>query len=165
MNPEGTLEAIAEVGVALAGFAAVVAVFRRNQGEGWSPAAATGVRFMVELSLATVVLALIPSPLALAGLGPNTVWVTSSVILMLLGVALFLLNVRRMQSLSRQGWRNRQPTLRVVGFILAASVIGAQLLNLHFRGPALYVAGLLGTIVLVGLQFIGFVATARSTNS
>ncbi len=59
----------------------------------------------------------------------------------------------------------KQPALRAIGFIIGACVIGAQLLNLHVRGPALYVAGLLGAIVLVGLQFLGFVATARNTQS
>jgi hypothetical protein len=164
MDVAGTLEAIAEVGVALAGFAALVALFRGGA-DSWTPAAISALRFMIELSLCILVFALLPSPLLLSGLSAPAVWLTASSSMLVVATVLFVLNVQRIRSLLHQGWRPPRWGFHIVGFSLGGLVLASQGLNLYLHGAALYVSGLLGIILLVGLQFLAFVAGGRGRQS
>jgi hypothetical protein len=153
-----TLHTIAEIGVALAGFAALVAIFRQRE-SGWTAAAVSGLRFMVELSISLIILALLPIPVYLLGMRAPDLWVTCSSICAVVSVSLFTLNALRIRRLYRGGWRPKTWTFHVVGFTVGSAGVFAHILNmLHFQGPGLYVLALTISIFLVGLQFIAFTA-------
>jgi hypothetical protein len=83
------LAALAEVSVAFAGFSGIVTAFRRHNPGDWSHLDRFRLRFMVEFSLATLALSLLPFFLSEFGLPESEVWSLAS--LFLGGGALFYL--------------------------------------------------------------------------
>ena len=81
MKAAEALSALAEVSVAFAGFSGIVAAFRRHNPGEWSPLDRFRFRFMVEFSLATLALSLVPFFLSELGLPESRVWSLSSLIL------------------------------------------------------------------------------------
>jgi hypothetical protein len=153
-----TLHAIAEIGVALAGFAALVAIFRQRE-SGWTTAAVSGLRFMVELSISLIILALLPISIYLLGIEAQDLWVLCSSICTVVLLPIFTLNALRIRTLYRGGWRPKTWTFHIVGFTVGIAGVFAHILNvLYFQGPGLYVLALTISIFLVGLQFIAFTA-------
>jgi hypothetical protein len=103
-----TLETIAEVAIALAGFSGIVAVMgQRSSGE-WSPAELTRLRLLLEVSLLVVFLSFLPA-LMLRGTSPIAAWRISSGVCglaHLLPLALYFVRWRRL------GWQKpvHEPT-------------------------------------------------------
>jgi hypothetical protein len=79
-DPSDVLLTFAEVAVAFAGFASIVAIFQRGQSESYDL-----FRFwmMLEFSLAALFFALLPFPLLFLSLEPTTVWRVSSAVMVL----------------------------------------------------------------------------------
>ena len=165
LSIDETLHAIAEIGVALAGFAALVAIFRQRE-SGWTTAAISGLRFMVEASISLIILALLPIPLHLLGIEGQDLWVLCSSICAVVSFSIFILNALRIRTLYRGGWRPKTWTFHIVGIAVGFAIVFAHTLNaLYFQGPGLYVLALMISIFLVGLQFIAFTAhTGKSQN-
>mgnify|MGYP003411337866 FL=1 len=74
------LAALAEVSVAFAGFSGIVTAFRRHNPGQWSPLDRFRFRFMVEFSLATLALSLVPFFFSGLGLTESRVWSLSSLL-------------------------------------------------------------------------------------
>ena len=164
MDAEGTLQTIAEVAVTLAGFAALVALFRQRAGGAWTPAALSGLRFMIELSIMLIVLALLPLALRLLGVAEVTVWQSASAIYTVVSIGLLSLNISRLVRLTRAGWGPKTWGFHAVGFALGGLVIVANVWNTFVAHQAgYYVLGLVAGIFLVGLQFIAFSANRSAT--
>lgn len=89
MQAAEALSALAEVSVAFAGFSGIVTAFRRHNPGQWNRLDRFRFRFMVEFSLATLALSLIPFFLAEFGLPESEIWSRSSLVLG--GGALFFL--------------------------------------------------------------------------
>jgi hypothetical protein len=68
------LVTVAEVAIALAGFSAVVAVFRRTQGAAWTPAEVNGLWIMMEVSFGLIFLSLLPLALEQTALAGKLLW-------------------------------------------------------------------------------------------
>ena len=81
MQSAQALSTLAEVSVAFAGFSGIVTVFRRRNPGEWSRLDRFRFRFMVEFSLATLALSLLPFFLSELGLPEAGVWGCSSVVL------------------------------------------------------------------------------------
>lgn len=164
MDPEQALQTIAEVGVALAGFASLVAVFRRRREEAWGPRALAGLRFMIELSLCAVLFALLPFCLAALGLGEARTWAVSCLALAGAYVVLLQLNLSRSREIAAQGVRHRQPIQATGGLVLGALLavlLALSALDLWVpRGPSIFLLALFALIVGVANQFLNFVATS-----
>lgn len=75
------LVAIAEVAIALAGFSAVVAVFRRTQGAAWTRAEVNGLWIMMEVSFGLIFLSLLPLALEQTALAGKLLWAVACVVL------------------------------------------------------------------------------------
>ena len=157
MDSEGILTGIAEVGVALAGFAALVAIFRRTQGP-LKHAAMLAVRTLIELSLSIVFFAFLPLVLFQFELSATAVWFGASLATVSIGTGLQLLSAARLRLLYGEGWRAPSWWYYILGLSIAAVALGAQVVNLFVKGPALYIAGLLAMIVIASLQFLASVA-------
>lgn len=81
MQATQALAVLAHASVAFAGFSGIVAAFRRRDLPEWSPLERFRFRFMVEFSLATLALSLVPLFLDELGLSEAAVWRASSVLL------------------------------------------------------------------------------------
>ena len=157
LESEGTLHTIAEVAVALAGFAALVAIFRQRDTGTWTPAALSALRFMIELSIALVIIALFPIPLHLLGLEGPVMWGISSGVYAFVSLAILTLNTVRIFKLLKSGWRPKTWGFHAVGFTVGIAVILISVLNVAiYQNSGLYVLALLSGVFLVGLQFIAF---------
>lgn len=169
LGTEQALQTIAEVGVALAGFASLVAVFRRRRDEAWSPRALAGLRFMIELSLSATLFSILPFSLAAFGLGDTATWTFSNLALALAFGILLTLNFQRSRRISSQGIGHRQPLQAtsglVLGSVIALLLVLSALDLVVSRGPAIFVLALLTLLVSVANQFLNFVATTRPAGS
>jgi hypothetical protein len=168
LEPEQALQTIAEVGVALAGFASLVAVFRRR-GEAWPPRALAGLRFMIELSLCAVLFAILPFCLVALGLGQAGTWAVACISLATAYSVLLYLNFVRSRDISAQGIGHRQPlqasTGLVCGALIAILLVLSALDVVIPRGPSIFLLALLFLLVAVANQFLNFVATTRPGSS
>ena len=73
MENTQTLETIAEVAIALAGFSGIVAVLGQRSSGKWSPTERVRLRLLLEVSLLAVFLSFLPS-LMLRGTSPIAAW-------------------------------------------------------------------------------------------
>ena len=165
MEPDQALQTIAEVAIALAGFASLVAVIRQRGSVGWSPRALAGFRFMVELSLSAVVFSIVPFWLSSLALTEPLVWAWSSAGLAAVYIVLLSLNFRRSTRLSTSGVPHPQPVQATLGLALGgcltvALVLSALDLGLS-RGPSTYLLALIALLIGVANQFLNFVAGAQ----
>ena len=165
LEPDQALQTIAEVGVALAGFASLVAVFRRRQEEIWAPRALAGLRFMIELSLCAVLFAIFPFCLVALGLSADDTWLVSCLLLALAYGVLLHLNFSRSREISTQGIGHRQPIQATAGLLLGALLAVLLLLSAFDlwipRGPSIFLLALFFLLIAVANQFLNFVATTR----
>jgi hypothetical protein len=81
MEGSDVLIVIAEVSVAFAGFAGIVAVFRQRDLEEWALLDAARFRFMVEFSLTTILFALLPFVFHYLGASPTATWSACSALM------------------------------------------------------------------------------------
>ena len=120
MQSAQALSTLAEVSVAFAGFSGIVTVFRRRNPGEWSRLDRFRFRFMVEFSLATLALSLLPFFLSELGLPDSGVWGCSSVVLGG-GAAYYLVrSLVRLRALVRGG----EPVSRRVAAVSVTVGIG-----------------------------------------
>ena len=134
MEGADALGLIAEVGIAVAGFAGVIATLRAPGGR-IGAYAAFRIGVLLGLSASAVLLSLLPSALHFAGLSAHGIWTLSSSVMVLLIVAIFLGSIRASTRLAIAG-EEGPPGLRFFApFIIAtyASIIALQVANATFQ--------------------------------
>ena len=105
MDSEGPLLTIAEISVALAGFASIVVAIRGANPSGWSRQDRFGLANVFAASLAALVGSLVPFPLHQLALSDTTVWSISNALFVVMPVAyLTFLVVRQRGSPPRLPW-------------------------------------------------------------
>jgi hypothetical protein len=165
MTGEGTLQTIAEVSITLAGFSALIAVFRQRVGSAWRPEGLVAVRGLIEFSLVPGLFALLPFPLFYSGLAESAVWRLCSSLLGTAYVTLMVLNEVRMRGLTRSGARRPRPRyfrgMRTIGLV-GVLLLAANTATLPFGGLSLYLGGLLLVLVVAALQLISILAVVRA---
>jgi len=158
-----TLLALAEIGAAFAGFAALVSVIRRRSGE---PAEAVHdllrLRLVIASSVAGVAASLIPVGLDGYGLDVDLTWRLAAVIFLVLDNGIIVSFV----SAYRPVRGSFPPDRLAVALVSALEVIEqisllAVILGLSFaNGPALYITALIANICQAGFIFVRFVGSA-----
>ena len=156
MEGSDVLIVIAEVSVAFAGFAGIVAVFRQRDLAEWAAVDATRFRFMVECSLMTILFALLPFVFRHLGASPAATWSACSG---LMGAAVACLLV--IASLRMRRVRSQTPGFNtaLLRFMQAVSLLTLALLALNALrigftaefGP--YLAALAWLLVASGINF------------
>jgi hypothetical protein len=155
MKAAQALAALAEVAVAFAGFSGIVVAFRRRNPGAWSRLDRFRFRFMVEFSLATLALSLLPFFLSELGLPESRVWGLSSVVL---GGGAFLYLVRsvvRLHAFLIAG----EPVSRRLAAVSVAVGIGITIsafLNAagsFSRASGVYLAGVGGCLFVCSAMF------------
>jgi hypothetical protein len=156
MEGSDVLIVIAEVSVAFAGFAGIVAVFRRRDLEEWAPLDATRFRFMVECSLANILFALLPFVFHHLGASPTLTWSACSGLMAAALVGLFISGSFRVR---RAGSQGAGVNLALLRFLQAVTLLTLALLVLNalrigFKaefGP--YLAALAWLLAASGVNF------------
>ena len=122
MNEFELLSAIAEIAVALLGFAAIVSVFQARE-ESWSGDG----RFwtMLQFGFATLVFALIPLPLLASGVADETSWAASSAAFAAFAAYVPILAAR---SLRRDRAADRPPNMKIFSLVFGGSCLTLPLL-------------------------------------
>jgi hypothetical protein len=164
LTGEGTLQTIAEVSITLAGFSALIAVFRQRADRPWSPEGLMAIRGLIEFSLLPAFFALLPFPLFYSGLSEAVVWRLSSSLFGASYVAVMILSWIRIRALTRSGSRRARP--RYALGMWAIGIGGALSLTsnaivLPFGGLSLYLVGLLVVLVIAGLQLVSILSVVR----
>lgn len=152
LTGEGALFTFAQVGVALAGFAAIGATFRAR--DTWSVPQVEGIRLLIETSLAVTIFALFPLPLWYFGWSEDVIWRVAGV-----GLAAAFVAEGVVQWLRSRSETSRAPFLFGATVLYALPIGGLlELLNaLLWSSLGLYLAGLFWLTFIAGLQFLLFI--------
>jgi hypothetical protein len=156
MEGSDVLIVIAEVSVAFAGFAGIVAVFRQRGLEEWAPVDAVRFRFMVECSLTTILFALLPFVFHHLGASPTATWSACSALMAAaIGGLLVIasLRVRRLRS-QASGFSSALLRFMQAVALLAIALLVLNALSVGFTaefGP--YLAALAWVLVASGVNF------------
>jgi len=156
MEGSDVLIVIAEVSVAFAGFAGIVAVFRQRDLVEWPPLDAARFRFMVECSLTTILFALLPFVFRHLGASPTATWSACSGLMAATVAGIFVIASLRMRRLRSQA---SYPSPALLRFVQAVTLLTIALLVLNALrigftaefGP--YLAALAWVLVASGLNF------------
>lgn len=153
MEGESVLLTIAQLGLTLVGFSALILAFRRAE-KSWEGAEIIGQKIILELGLATTLLALLPLAV-FHTIGSELVWAVSSgiyILFIVLWIRLIYQRVRRM------GFANPRNSSNTAAQVMLLAVIVLQAVNMLFlRAFAPYLWGVLWLIFAAGLQFVLFV--------
>jgi hypothetical protein len=160
MSGPDALATIAEIAIAIAGFAGIAAVLgRRSQGD-WTPEDAFRLQGLLYSSFSAVIFSFVPIVLLLTRLAPSVVWSLSS------GAALtwlIFIVATRSKEVRRRSETRVIPIERSAW--IAISLPSLAMLILHgtnvalFREPWPYVAA---AVCSLGLPFFFFVRLLRS---
>jgi len=150
---------IAEISIAFAGFASVVAAFSRFRLE--AEAAIFRVRLMVIVSLSTLLFALLPLLPPKFGASEAASWQISAMIIAVIIIALSLWAWRRLKPLYSIGLIHTQKITAVwytCTAILIAGLIASAVGLLAELAPAIYLSTLFFGLVLCSFYFIMLIA-------
>ena len=156
MEGADALGLIAEIGIAIAGFAGVIAALRAPGGR-IGAYAAMRIGGLLGQSATLVLVALLPFVLHYAGLTSSKVWALSSSAMAMFMLLIMLVSLRIFRRVAPAEVEDRSPGVRLIGPILIAftSAIGllqvANVALIHQLWPM--VAGLLGITALSVFQF------------
>jgi hypothetical protein len=145
------LPAIAEIAIALLGFAAIVSVFHAR-GASWKPDG----RFwsMLQFGFATLAFALLPLPLLSSGVPESTGWAVSSALFAGFGAYVPILGVR---SFRRDHAAGRPPNLAIFSLVFGGSSLTLPLLvynAVELRAFWPYLAALVWFSLMTALVFL-----------
>ena len=157
MSTFDQLETIAEIGIALGGFSALVAILQRS-GKNQSKAEIFRLQMMLELSLFVVALSIAPGVIRELGVSESNIWRISASLYFMLGVAIGVaLWVRGREFSSQYDW----PT-KSIFYVLGYSADIVMLLVLIGIHPApvegMYLLSIYINLVAAGFIFIRFAA-------
>jgi hypothetical protein len=144
---QSSLEAIAEVSIAFAGFSAVIAIIRRAGAGAWLPQEIIGLWAMLGASVGSLFFSLLPLPLYHLGISDPSLWTVCSASLAVYVLTFYVLALR---AVSRHG--SRRPRLtRVMNhfplFIFVLLICNALDIFIS-RGVGAYLAALV--LLLLG---------------
>ena len=165
MKGEGLLLTLAQIGLALAGFAGLVTVFRQA-GRAWIPQEIAGMKLIFEHTFAEVFFALIPFPFFYLLEAEPHVWKISSLLLACFIVFNVFINVRRSRKLVSQGTPPRRKKAFLYIFLpVTALIFALQILNaIIWAGVANYIWGLLWLLVAPSVQFFHFILSFETSD-
>jgi hypothetical protein len=155
MQAADALTTLAEVSVAFAGFSGIVTAFRRRSPGEWSDLDRFRFRFMIEFSLATLALSMLPLFLAELGLSESRAWTVASLVLG--GGALSYLarsawQLRRLLAAGEPVSHTLAAVSVAIGIAVAASAF-ANAAGLFSHPSGVYLAGVGGCLFVSSAMF------------
>lgn len=155
MQTSDVLSVLAEVSVAFAGFAGIVTAFRRRTPDHWNALDRFRFRFMVEFSLVTLLLSLLPFFVLAFDVADARVWSLCSVPLSLGALVYLLRSAVRVRRLLAAGLAVSRG-LAAVSFTVGIGIAVTSALNAlqWFAHPAaVYLAGVGGCLFVCSAMF------------
>jgi hypothetical protein len=152
VNGEGSLQTLAQVSIALAGFGSLLVVLRRAPESAWSEGEGVDLLIVVGGSFLVLLFSLSPLSFVHLGLSEATVWRLSSVLLGLALIPCYVLVLRRRRRLLRAGIHPTFPNVsRVLAqlplllvaflFTVGAGVLGSAALGGYLLALVLLLVG------------------------
>ena len=161
MDYPGSLETIAEIAVALAGFSALVALLATKD-QARRKFEALGLQVMLEASLFVVALSLLPVVLFELGLAAGTVWRSSAAIFLIVDIAITVSVRMRSRGWSEHfgsGERIVAPATSILSSIADGLMLWV-LVDYGVGSPSgVYLLALYLNLLLAGILFVRFAAT------
>jgi hypothetical protein len=166
LQGEGPLLTIAQISVALAGFASVVIALRGSGPQAWTPQDRFGLGNVLAASVGTLLGSLLPFPLAYFGWSNEIVWgVTNATFgaIVLSAVSFLAISVKT-------GRTPPRTPLVFWSFVGSGCLIAAMLLLSAFdlwfpRGPAILLVGLIWTLLAAFAQLATFLLVTLASDS
>jgi hypothetical protein len=154
LEPADALATIAELAVALTGFAGLLVALRAAR-RPWTPIEIAAIRILLVSSVSSFAFALLPLPMLLGSLAASATWSVSA---LALGTFMVLLVGLGLYAVHGQGLRPRRPliywSIEVSGALAAAIVLLGAADAFGLRGPASYAIGLLWLLFTAAVQFM-----------
>jgi hypothetical protein len=154
MDAAGVLMTIAQIAMALTGFAGLLIAFRFNKRK-WRRVEVHAVRFMFKSSVGAFVLALAPLPLIMGGVPGDAFWPPCFVAL---GCWMLWMVGKAFRDRFRGDLRPRYEIgfwgLSLSGLLIGILQIGAAADSVGLRQPAIYVLGLYWLLAVAIFQLI-----------
>ena len=162
MDYDGVLQTYIEVGVAFAGFAALVTVVRRKGSEEIEPQLARRLRYMIETALLAALFSVIALSIRAFGVSDDVSWRISSGLLAVAWSFQTFFGLRRVRRNQRAGYSWGSAPFRYFLLTLGYASIAALAANsldvfAPVQGPVfILVLGIL--LFIAGLSFVRFIA-------
>jgi hypothetical protein len=157
--PEFSLDTIAEVSVALAGFSGLAAAFRSRNMRDWAEWERIWFWYILAWSFTSLLFSLLPAALGGLGIASASVWLFCNLSLAVFIGAALGHGTLRGQRLHRAGVTHPQPLLTSVAVLPAVAAVALLLLSLAGLGPpplGAYQFALLVTLGLASGSFMLF---------
>ena len=156
MSDSDVLLTIAEVAVAFAGFASLVGMLGQQSAVDDPRVLGVRMRAMLLSSLFVVMFSLLPLVLNAYGLSEGSVWIASSLILVVTAIIYLRWLARSLRSLALVGIKPSRFQLRVVVPTLFFSIVILSFLlmvNVFVASPGIYLTGLSLLLIQSGFAF------------
>ena len=160
---QGTLQTIAELSIALAGFTGVVvALGRRGQGE-WAAVERARLESLLQAAVGGVVFSIAPSVALSAGVSDDTIWRVGNAVLCVVHA---LGALRFLRQIGPETWQRGEPeriliVLLPIPAVLILGQFSVAVGILSGFGPFFYLATLLWVLVVGLLQFVFLLIRTR----
>jgi hypothetical protein len=161
------LLAIAEVSIAFAGFASIVAILGGREGGGWRTEDVDRFWVMIEYSFAALLFALVPFAFFHLGVGEPALWRVGSALMstFLLGYAVMVARrlIRHRHRLAggiRGHWRTLGALYGICGGLIGLEALNA-LSGLFDEPFGIYLVGILWLLSGAGFMFIRLLSVVR----
>ena len=162
MDPAGTLEAMAQVSVTLAGFSGLVVAFRTGSAstlDRWLPRERLIFWLLLVATFSALFFSLLPLALLAFALAEELVWRSSSLLLGVFLASALGAAVRANLRLTQEGHPSVIPRVWAAGVTLSASGVLLELANgLGLFAVRSFGVYLLGPLLLLGMGCLMFVA-------
>ena len=159
MDSNSTLELIAQLSVAMAGFSSVVVAYGHRHEQGWTASDRIRLSLLVGDSLAVMFFALMPLVLQTYGAGPNFTWGLPSAAL---GAYVLVRGVMMLPRVRGNVGKDNNSLHPLVIFLTTLCQFGTvvlQVLNVFDPASGHFVAGLWLILSSASLQFLRLVFT------
>lgn len=158
MEATDSLNTIAEVAIALAGFSGLAAVFRSQPFQAWAPRERFAFWLIFVCSLGALFFALIPSAFHYFGLSERVTWRSASLLMLLWIAGVLVAAVIADRRMNRTGhprawpfsWRVGAPTAFLAAILQFMNAIGLVITP----GPGPYYVALIAMLALGAMNFI-----------
>jgi hypothetical protein len=152
---EGLLIGLAQLSLTVAGFAALVTVFRSSESK-WEPQELVGLYIIIELCFGCTFLTTFPILVSYAVEAQENVWRFSAMVLVTFAVAWYVLMAVRIRKIrQRYGSWGINPLITLLLTIFVIPLIGIEILNaIWLDNFVVYLLHVLFLMLVSGMQFM-----------